>query len=194
VETGAQDGGTEQATTPAGWYPDDTGQLRWWDGQQWGQVADQTQQTQQAQTQQMDQSPVLYANNPAPPIQPAQVMQAGSPYLLTIGDIGITSDSVITPNGQGALANSQWIVTDMSTTESKMPAYAIVLAIIFFLACLLGLLFLLIKETKTTGYVEVSVRTGDMYHKTQIPVSNPQQIAQIRQMVSQAQALAAQAH
>jgi hypothetical protein len=24
---------------PAGWYPDPNGQLRWWDGQQWGQVA-----------------------------------------------------------------------------------------------------------------------------------------------------------
>jgi uncharacterized Tic20 family protein len=24
---------------PPGWYPDPTGQMRWWDGQQWGQVA-----------------------------------------------------------------------------------------------------------------------------------------------------------
>jgi uncharacterized Tic20 family protein len=24
---------------PAGWYPDPSGQMRWWDGQQWGQVA-----------------------------------------------------------------------------------------------------------------------------------------------------------
>ncbi|WP_372443460.1 DUF4870 domain-containing protein [Rhabdothermincola sediminis] len=24
---------------PPGWYPDPTGQLRWWDGQQWGQAA-----------------------------------------------------------------------------------------------------------------------------------------------------------
>jgi uncharacterized Tic20 family protein len=23
---------------PAGWYPDPSGQMRWWDGQQWGQV------------------------------------------------------------------------------------------------------------------------------------------------------------
>lgn len=25
--------------TPPGWYPDQTGQMRWWDGQQWGQAA-----------------------------------------------------------------------------------------------------------------------------------------------------------
>lgn len=27
------------APTPAGWYPDATGHLRWWDGYQWGQYA-----------------------------------------------------------------------------------------------------------------------------------------------------------
>lgn len=26
--------------TPPGWYPDQAGQMRWWDGQQWGQLAD----------------------------------------------------------------------------------------------------------------------------------------------------------
>jgi uncharacterized Tic20 family protein len=25
--------------TPPGWYPDQSGQMRWWDGQQWGQAA-----------------------------------------------------------------------------------------------------------------------------------------------------------
>jgi uncharacterized Tic20 family protein len=25
--------------TPPGWYPDPNGQMRWWDGQQWGQAA-----------------------------------------------------------------------------------------------------------------------------------------------------------
>jgi uncharacterized Tic20 family protein len=28
-----------QPSTPPGWYPDGSGQTRWWDGQQWGQVA-----------------------------------------------------------------------------------------------------------------------------------------------------------
>jgi uncharacterized Tic20 family protein len=26
------------AQAPPGWYPDPSGQMRWWDGQQWGQV------------------------------------------------------------------------------------------------------------------------------------------------------------
>lgn len=121
---------------------------------------------------------------------PAQQQQ---PYVLTIGDIGVTPTLVVTPNGSGALAGSQWIITDMTRTDKKIPTWAIVMAIIFSLACLIGLFFLLVKETTTTGYVEVSVRTGGMYHKTQLPVSSDVQIAQLRQLVSQAQTLAAQA-
>lgn len=30
---------SEVQQVPAGWYPDDRGQQRWWDGQRWGVVA-----------------------------------------------------------------------------------------------------------------------------------------------------------
>jgi hypothetical protein len=114
-------------------------------------------------------------------------------FLLTIGDIGVTPDWVVTPNGTARLAGSQWIVRDMSRTETSIPAYAIVLAVVFFLLCFVGLLFLLIKETKTVGYVEVSVQAGDLFHVTQLPVSSQHNIAQIRALVHQAQALTAAA-
>jgi hypothetical protein len=130
------------------------------------------------------QSPVVAV---APVAQPAG-------YILSIGDIGITPQLIVTPNGSAPLAGSQWIAMDMSRTESKIPTWAIVLAIIFAFACLLGLFFLLVKETRTTGYVEISVRSGDLYHRTQLPVSSPEAVAQVRQLVGQAQSLAAQAH
>jgi hypothetical protein len=81
----------------------------------------------------------------------------------------------------------------MSRTDSRIPPYAIVLAIVFALLCLVGLLFLLIKEQTTTGYVEVSVRGENLYHVTQIPISHPQQIAMVRGSVYQAQSIAAAA-
>ena len=141
---------------------------------------------------------------PAPPpevsppavAQPASGLQspdATDPIVLTIGDIGVTRNWVVTPNGTARLDGSQWIARDMTRTESKIPTWAIVLAVVFALVCLLGLLFLLVKEKYTTGYVEVSVQAGNLVHATQIPVSSQYQVAQIRQQVSQAQTLAAAA-
>jgi len=128
--------------------------------------------------------------------QPASGLQspdATDPVVLTIGDIGVKRNWVVTPNGTAGLGGSQWIARDMTRTESKIPTWAIVLAVVFALVCLLGLLFLLVKEKYTTGYVEVSVQAGNLVHATQIPVSSQYQVAQVRRQVSQAQTLAAAA-
>lgn len=112
---------------------------------------------------------------------------------LTIGDIAVTADTIITPNGTAPLAGSHWMFVDRSQTEQKIPSSAIVLAIIFAFACLLGLLFLLMKETRVTGYVEVTVRSGSLSHMTQIPVSSQADIVRFRGVVGQAQSMAASA-
>lgn len=78
---------------------------------------------------------------------------------------------------------------DMSRTEEKIPAYAIVLAIIFFLFCLLGLLFLLIKERKTTGFVQITVQNGPRTHNTHVPVHSPGQAAEVLARVNYARTL-----
>jgi hypothetical protein len=52
-----------------------------------------------------------------------------------------------------------------------------VLAIIFALFCLLGLLFLLIKERRTTGFVQVAVQNGGRTHNTHVAVNSPSQVA-----------------
>jgi uncharacterized membrane protein YeiB len=111
--------------------------------------------------------------------------------LLTIGDIGVSRYWVVTPNGSAPLQGSTWVVLDMTRTEQKIPTWAIVLAVVFALACLLGLLFLLVKEEVTTGYVQVQVKSGNLQHATQVPVSSTVAVAQIRQQVSQAQSMAA---
>ncbi|WP_028049468.1 hypothetical protein [Cellulomonas sp. URHD0024] len=95
------------------------------------------------------------------------------PALVQIGDIVVSEHWVVTPNGTAPLAGSQWSVRDATVRTQVIPTYAIVLAIVFALACLLGLLFLLIKEDKVTGFVEVTVRSGSLAHLTQIPVPGP---------------------
>jgi hypothetical protein len=115
------------------------------------------------------------------------------PFVVTIGDVGVTRHWVVTPNGHAPVAGSRWIILDLSRTDKKIPTWAIVLAVVFALACLLGLLFLLVREEQTTGYVEVTVMSGSLTHVTQIPVRSQGDIAVIRQQVHQAQTLAAAA-
>ncbi len=114
-----------------------------------------------------------------------------SAYELTSGDIGVTRTQIVTPNGVAPLRGSQWIVLDQTTTSTRIPPYAIVLAVVFAVFCLLGLLFLLINETVITGYVNVSVRSGNLSHTTQIPVYNAQTVAGVRAATAHAQSMAA---
>jgi hypothetical protein len=121
-------------------------------------------------------------------------MIEGSPYVLTIGDIGVTGDGqVVTPNGAGPLKGSQWIMHDQTVRTTGIPTYAIVLAIVFASACGLGLLFLLMKEERVSGFVTVNVRTGKLTHTTQIPATGTQTYPQVSALVSHAQTLAAAA-
>lgn len=120
------------------------------------------------------------------PQQPEQI-------LFTIGDIHVSPHWVVTPSGTAPLAGSQWFFVDQSRTERKIPTWAIVVAVVFAFACLLGLLFLLVKEEVTVGFVAVSVRAGTVSHTTQMAVSNRGQIATLGSLVQQAQALAARA-
>ncbi len=108
---------------------------------------------------------------------------------MVIGDITVTGDGIITPAGQLPLKGAVWTVTDMSRTEEKMPTYAIVLAVVFFIFCFLGLLFLLMKEKTTTGHIQVTVNSGGKYHSTMIPATHESVAYQVAQQVNYARSL-----
>jgi len=99
--------------------------------------------------------------------------------LVSVGDIACTQTEVITPTGRAPLRGTTWLVSNQTTVTESIPTYAIVLAIIFALACLLGLLFLLMKEKKVQGQMQVSVQGQGFYYATQVPVSSVQQIQDI---------------
>ncbi|WP_411081968.1 hypothetical protein [Streptomyces sp. cmx-18-6] len=118
--------------------------------------------------------------NPAQPTLPGQYLPAphdlsgqGSVPVMSIGDITVMNDSIVTPSGAMPLSGAVWTATDMSRTEEKIPTHAIVLAIIFAWFCLIGLLFLLMKEKRTTGFVQVTVTSGGRHHSTMIPATGP---------------------
>ncbi len=115
----------------------------------------------------------------------------GQPVLISIGNIACTRTHVITPGGTYPLAGTTWIVSNNTMTTTSISTLGVVLCILFILACLLGLLFLLMKDTKTQGYVQVSVQGDGLYHAVQIPVSSPLAVGQIEQQVNYVRSLVA---
>jgi hypothetical protein len=132
------------------------------------------------------------AIQPVPPPSGA-LAPSGEPILIQIGDISVTQSTVYTPSGARPLNEVQWSVTDMTVTSQSIPTWAIVCAIIFFLFCLLGLLFLLVKETVTKGTMQVTVHGSGFVHTTQIPIVSTDQVADINARVNYARTLNAAA-
>ena len=112
--------------------------------------------------------------------------------LVRRGDVDIAMVLHGTPSGRFPIKGTVWTMTDMSRTEQATPVWAIITALlVFWWTCLLGLLFLLVKETKTTGHIQVTVQGGGHYHATQIMVSNAAYAQHIAQQVNYARSLAA---
>ncbi|GAA1104969.1 hypothetical protein [Nocardiopsis composta] len=123
---------------------------------------------------------------------PMAPVPAGGPTLTTIGDIAVTQTEVITPAGRFPIKGSVWTVTDMSRVEKTTPVWAIIVAIlVFWWTCLLGLLFLLVKEERVTGHIQVTVQGGGTYHSTMVPALGRATGAHVAQQVNYARSLAA---
>lgn len=109
--------------------------------------------------------------------------------VVTIGDIVCTRTEVMTPSGTAPAGEVAWTFTDMSRTTRSIPAWAIVLCVLFFFFCFLGLLFLLAKEERTEGWVQVGVQGPTLLHVTQIPVSSPMMVADLNARVNTARSV-----
>ncbi len=125
------------------------------------------------------------------PAQMASAPAPATPVLITVGDIACTADQVLIPNGQAPLRHTVWIVSNATTTTEAIPTWAIVMTVLFVWFCLLGLLFLLVKERTTTGHVQVSVQGDGVYYATQIPVSSPSGVIDVEQRVNYIRGLVA---
>lgn len=121
------------------------------------------------------------------------MQQGSSDYpqqtLVTIGDIACTGVEVITPSGRQPIGAVTWTFTDMSVTTTGIPTWAIVCTIVFFMFCLLGLLFLLVKEENTVGTVQVVVHGRGFLHAVQLPVANRMQVNDYAARVNYARSL-----
>ena len=119
------------------------------------------------------------------------LMQPNTPEqtVVTVGDISCTATEVITPSGRAPVAGVTWTFTDMSHTRREIPVWAIVCAVVFFLFCFLGLLFLLAKEERTEGSVQITVQGPGLLHVSQIPVVTQAAAMDLNARVNYARAL-----
>jgi|SRR3569833_578301 hypothetical protein len=107
-----------------------------------------------------------------PPPPPGMMSSPGSdPVLLSIGDISVTPTHVVVPQGRYPLHGTTWTVQDSTQVTESIPAVAIVLTIIFVWFCLIGLLFLLMKEKRYSGFVSITVTGMGLYHSVQFPAA-----------------------
>ncbi|MDH6217381.1 hypothetical protein [Streptomyces pseudovenezuelae] len=123
------------------------------------------------------------------PQQPGAPAPMGGAPLVSIGDITVMGDQIVTPAGALPLRGAVWNATDMSHTEEKLPTVAVVLAIIFFVFCLLGLFFLLMKEKRTTGFIQVTVTSAGRHHSTMIPALGPHTFPAVMGQINYARSL-----
>jgi len=162
---------------PPGWHADPYGlaDRRWWDGEKW---SDQTETTGAASLGQTHSAEV------------ATTAAHLEPVLVQIGEIAFTQHWMITPSATMPLRGTQLLVREDVTVQKRIPGYAIVLAIVFFIACLIGLLFLLINEEVPSGSVEVSAEApGGFSFRTSIPVRSQAEVQEVRRKVDYARSL-----
>jgi hypothetical protein len=119
--------------------------------------------------------------------------QGQEPVLVAVGDISCTQNTVLIPSGSHPIGGTVWTTSNNTSTTEGIPTWAIVCAVLFVWLCLLSLLLLLVKEQKTSGYVQVSVQSEGFFYATQVPVSSPQQVQELEQRVNYIRGLAAAA-
>jgi hypothetical protein len=137
---------------------------------------------------------VAHRQPPAPPRHgppPALPAGGGSPILVQLGEVKVSSTTIHTPAGNIPLKGSHWTVSDQWHAQSKIPAWAIVCAILlFFVLCFLSLFFLLAKQTTYTGTVQITITNGHHQYVVRIPVADQRTVQYVNSQVNYVRSLA----
>lgn len=110
-------------------------------------------------------------------------IQAHEPVRVRLGDISVSDTRVQTPVGVFPLRGTVWTVSNLSYVSEAIPTWAIVMTILTVLLCLIGLLFLLVKERRVRGAVQVSVQGPGLSYSAYLPVYNELAVFQVNHSV-----------
>jgi hypothetical protein len=133
--------------------------------------------------------PEAWSDLPAPPA--AGVTQQDV-VLHQVGNIAVTATEIIASTVRHPLAGSTWTVEDHTKVVRRTSAAGVIMAICTFWLCGLGLLFLLLKEDKLVGFVQVTVSGPGFHAATQVnmgawakdPINATARIAGVESTVS----------
>ncbi|WP_327645940.1 hypothetical protein [Micromonospora zamorensis] len=136
------------------------------------------------------------AVGPYPPtpmaVPPALAGYASGPEVVAvqIAEIAVSPPVIRTPAGVLPLAGATWHVADYWQREEKVATWALICAIVgFFCLFVLSLLFLLVKETRHHGTVQVTVTNGAQQYVARIPVADQAQVQHLNNQVNYARSL-----
>ncbi|WP_233578489.1 hypothetical protein [Micromonospora sp. BL4] len=127
---------------------------------------------------------------PGHPI-PAGFATAGPEVVaVQIAEITVSPPIIRTPTGVLPLAGASWHVADYWQRDEKVATWALVCAIVgFFCLAFFSLLFLLVKETRRYGTVQVTVTNGAQQYVARIPVTDQAQVQHLNNQVNYARSL-----
>ena len=133
--------------------------------------------------------PLPIGPGPASPYHTSVPAQFDDAPLVSIGDITVSRNSIIVPQGRFPLRGTTWTVQDSIQVTESIPVWAIIMTVLFVWFCLIGLLFLLAKEKRYSGFVAVTVVGDGLYHSVQFP-AGPTVAGWVTTRVNQARSLA----
>ncbi len=124
------------------------------------------------------------------PVAPVRA-PAGAPYLAVFGPIRVTPTTVMTPTGTFPLRGSTWLAEARGYVDRVTPVWAILVALLGFMVIpFVSLLFLLVKEDRWRGYVQVGVAYGDLRYAVRLPAESPVVAESIRRQVGYVRSVA----
>jgi len=109
---------------------------------------------------------------------------------MWVGDIAVCDHWIVTPTGTVKAQEATWQTTPMWQNRRVLPTWAVVMAICTFWIFLLGLLFLLVREERAEGTIQVTVTAPGFMHLTYLPVRSAAEAAQHEASVAKARQLA----
>ena len=124
-----------------------------------------------------------------PALPPAGFGPAGA-VAVQIGEITVSPPVIQTPAGVLPLTGAVWQVADYWQREEKVATWALVCAILgFFCLTFFSLFFLLVKETRHYGTVQVTVTSGTQQYVARIPVTDQGQVQHLNNQVNYVRSL-----